>query len=733
MPNLLVLVTFLIVSSTITIYAQDVFAPPAQKMVIETRQIEQIIEIDGNLDEAAWKNAIPINGFTQRDPFQGDTASYDTEVKILYNEKFLYISAICKDDLYKRSNIRVLNMQRDFIPYENDRFGIAIDGFLDGQNAIGFEVTPYGAQREVQVIDGEEFRANKDWDGLWYVKTKITDTAWVAEMAIPWKTIRYKEGTQELLVSFTRNIRRNNEVTTFPSYPRAFSHFRMAYAARLVGIQPPPPSANLQLNPYILANTTKTNTGNKGTEFSLKTGGEVKWAINSNTILDLTANTDFAQANVDQQVQNLSRFSVLFPERRQFFLENANVFKTSISSWIQPFFSRRIGLNDEGEPIALNGGVRLTSQTKQHTFGLLAMSQREIGDNPLTHFLVGRYVKNFSSQNRAGLMITHREEQPFETNTISLERRGNTTATFNTFIRPSQTISIEGMVSASFDNITDNGIAAHGWIAQEENWGYLGFIGQYVSQNYNPRSGFLAFSDYILASPGFDFDLRPAWLPKYIRSYGPDLGIDIIWKASDYQFQQALIDFALIDLEFDKGGDIEFRFRPEWQQLDEDFTPLGIDINAGYYAFTRYDLGISTNFSKKVAGEFRYETGGYYDGRLNSYYADVRVSPIPHVELTAVYNFNEIKSLGQERTDINAHLFIANVRLALNPRVQMITNYQWNSATKTSIWNARFSWEYTPLSYLFLVFNSSATDDFLLKNRLYQQDFISKFTFLKQF
>ncbi|MBW3469566.1 carbohydrate binding family 9 domain-containing protein [Arthrospiribacter ruber] len=731
--QLLIYLSFLALIPS-ALFGQSAFPPPEAREIVHATKIGAPVVLDGILDEAVWQQAVPFSNFTQRDPFQGEPATEETEIRMLYDEKYLYIGAICRDDLSKKSNIRVLNMRRDFSSFQNDRFGVAIDAFLDGQNSVGFEVTPYGSQRELQVIDGSEWDANSDWDGLWYVKTQISDTAWVAEMAIPWKTLRYREGTTELLVSFTRRIRRKNETVTFPAYPRAFSHFRMAYAARLTDLELPPPSANLQVNPYLLGNRGRTEQGNEETaQQGLKAGGEVKWAINPNTVLDATFNTDFAQADVDQQVQNLTRFSVLFPERRQFFLENANIFKTSISSFIQPFFSRRIGLDDEGMPLPLDGGLRLTSQTTKNTFGILAMRQRESGTNPGSHFLVGRYVRNFSDQNRVGLMVTHREDAPLDNGVTSLKRRGNTTATANAFLRPTQTINIEGMVSSSFDSFSGNGLAAHTWISQEKNWGYLGLITQYVSPEYNPRSGFLAFNDYVLVSPAFDLDLRPSWLPSYIRQYGPDFGADIFWRASDGQFQQAFINFAPIDFEFDKGGDIEFRLKPEWQFLDNTFSPLGVAIAPGYYEFMRYDVGFTTDFSRKIAGQMRYETGGYYDGLLNQIYADVRVSPIPHVELISAYTLNWIRGLGKESRDLDAHLWISTLRLGLNPRLQLITNYQWNSAASRDIWNVRFSWEYRPLSYLFVVFNSNVAEPALLESRFRQQELIGKLTFLKQF
>ena len=719
-----------IISPTAT--AQKAFSPPENpKEVYTTKVASGAIKLDGILNEPEWNRPPKISGFTQRDPLQGEAASVDTEVRILFNETFLYISAVCYDSLKDPDKLRVLNLQRDFAGYSNDRFSVAIDGLKDRRNAVGFEVTPYGAQREIQVIDGDEWDGNVNWDALWYARTAITDSAWIVEMAIPWKTLRYNENSDEMLISFNRNIRRNREWTTWPAYPRIFSHFRMAYAAVLKGLEPPPPSANFQINPYVLATSGETTEGDAPMVNSdnLKFGGEFKWAITPNTVVDGTINTDFAQADVDQQVQNLTRFSVLFPERRQFFLENANIFRTSSTDLIQPFFSRRIGLDDDGQPISLDGGLRLTSQTNKQTSGMLVMRQRETSGSPAAHFAVGRYVRNFSEQSRLGGMVTWRQDDAFEGNGSTT----NATATINSFLRPKQSLSLETMISASTDSEVGDGLAGHFAMWQETNWLFMSLIGQFATENYLPGSGFLGFADFVRLRPRVDLDLRPTWLPDFIRSYGPDGQVDIYWRASDGSFQQAIANLAVVDMEFDKGGEFEIRINQEWQQLDEGFSPLAIDINSGYYQFGTMEIGIASDFSRKFAGSLRYEGGGFCSGRISSWRGSFRISPIPYVELTGSYRYNEFRDLGEENRNLNTHLLSTRARLALNPRVQLIGSYQWNSANEADIWNLRFSWEYRPLSFIYIVFNSNQSDDNLLENRFSQKELIGKITYLHQF
>lgn len=717
--------------------AQETFAPPEVPLQIQALKIpDDVIVLDGFLNEAIWEGAQMAKGFTQREPVQGAPASFDTHVRILYDSEFLYVGAICLDSLEKRRNLRIRNLQRDFSRSGNDRFSIALDGLMDKRNAVGFEVTPYGSQRELQVIDGNEGDGNVDWDALWYVRTQITDTAWIAEIAIPWKTLRYRQGTDKMLVSFSRNIRRFNEITTWPDFPRVFSHFRMAYAAVLYGLEPPPPSSNIQINPYVLADTGRTRDGDlpEESDSNFEVGGEFKWAVTPNSVLDVTVNTDFAQADVDQQVQNLTRFSILFPERRQFFLENANIFRTSEVNNIQPFFSRSIGLDPNGQPLPIDGGLRFTSRTASQTSGLLAIRQRATEASPATYYGVGRYVKNLSGQNRIGGMVTYRQDGDFESGGVETPSQNNTTGTLNAFFRPVQSLAIDAMVSYSSDSDAGSGLAVHGGIYQRKNWGYMGFTGQYVTESYLPGMGFLAFSDYFSASPEMDLDIRPKWLPGFIRTYGPDIFTDFFWRASDGAFQQGLMTYSPFDLEWQTGGQFEVRFRQEWQQLDNTFSPLGIDIAPGYYQFGNYEISLDSDFSRKLAGGISYGNGTYYDGRRETWDLDVRVSPIPNIELFGSYTINRFRDLGVDERDLEASLLSANARLALNPRVRLVGSYQWNSANEAKIWNVRLAWEYRPLSFVYIVFNNNDTEGIPNQSQpFFQREVIGKITFLKQF
>ena len=307
-------------------FAQDAafFKPDSIKRKIIAVKISGNINIDGVLNEPEWNLAPPSLPFIQIEPYQGKASNFPTTLKVLYNSKYLYFGIICKDPLGKKA-IRATDFMRDFDDTKHDVAGIAIDAFNDKRNAMVFVTDAYGVQRDLLAFDDLYFDIY--WDGLWTVRTNRTDSGWTAEMAISWKTLRYPK-TADTIQSWGFNVYRNrrltNEISAFSPFPRVFFVTHMSYAGLLTNLQPPTPTTNIQFTPYFLTSYDHyTNFGitEPPHDASVKFGGDLKWAINSNSILDLTAHTDFAEADADIQVNNISRFSVTFPETRQFFLK----------------------------------------------------------------------------------------------------------------------------------------------------------------------------------------------------------------------------------------------------------------------------------------------------------------------------------------------------------------------------------------------------------------------------
>ncbi len=703
--------------------AQELFPPPSVPAQYRAVEAREPIRVDGKLEEAIWQRAEAVTTFVQKEPVQGESVSYPTVVRVVYDDEALYIGAICHQP---RDATRVQNLQRDFSFNENDLFGIAIDGFLDRRNAVAFQTTPYGSQRDIEVIDSTD--VNADWDVRWNVKTHIEEDYWSAEIAIPWRNLRYPDGAERLGVIFSRNIRSLNEETSAPAVPRAFNVYRMAYQAELVDLETPKPSTNLQINPYALVERVEVENSPASTEQEI--GGEIKWAFSPNSVLDLTVNTDFAQADVDRQAVNLNRFSVFFPERRQFFLENANIFNASVTNWIRPFFSRRIGLDDAGNPIPLDGGLRLTSRSSAQELGFLAMRQQRLDASPESTFGVLRYSRNIAGQSRVGGMVTYRQDDALTAGSVSLADNRNTTFTVDALWRPEQSWGVHTMLSASQDDLTGDGFGGQFWAFYENNVVYIGLL-EYFNRDYNPGVGLeILDTNYVMHSPAISLDLRPDGLPDSIRSYNPGAEAYIFQSSDDGDLLFGYAPIRPLRLRFQNGAEISAIVEPNWQRLDQPFFPAGIEIAPGDYDYTRYRVEVETDQSATWAGSLEVETGDYFDGELTTYTLSGRYAPIPHLELSADLEINRIRELGLSRQNENTRLYSANLRLAPNPRLQLNAFYEWNSLAERGVWNLRLAWEYQPLSYIYLVYNRSNTDDPIAAFERTDTRLIAKFTYL---
>jgi len=719
---------------SVVLKAQETFAPPTTSPQVKAKSTQLTMRIDGVLDEADWSMAERIHAFVQKDPVQGNAASMPTEVKILFDQENLYVGAYCRVP-GGRKDIRAQNLQRDFDYYQNDLFGIAIDGFLDKRNCVAFQTNPYGAQREILVMDDEIF--NREWSGLWRVRTQITDSAWIAEMAIPWKTLRYPAGCQQIGIILTRNIRARNEYASFPAVPRAFNVYRMPYEAVLTGINPPPPSVNIQVTPYTLFSFSneKKDGVSQAEKTNFKPGGEVKWATGSNSVLDLTFNTDFAQADVDRQVVNLTRFSVLFPERRQFFLEGNEIYYMGAYDNLQPFFSRSIGLDAAGSPVPIEAGVRFTNRSPNQNIGALAIRQAAQGTQGASNFAVARYSRNLSDQNRIGGMATFRMDEADAQGPSST----NTTLTLDGFFRPTQQINAFWMLSGSKSSgrIVDEGLAGALWAYYSNNWIYLGHVQSFITSAYNPRVGFIDATNYVVTSPAFSLRLRPKWLPKGIRQFTPGVTTYFYNYLDDLSFREGFITYRPFSIDLQDGSELNYSFRTDRQSLRESFSPINVEIAKGDYRYLSHQVSYEGDFSKKIGLNAAYRFGKYFDGDLNTFSTSLRFAPLPHITITADYEWNEIKNLGIKRESLATHLVGAELRLALNPRIQLVNFYQYNTVAKRSALNSRLAWEYQPLSYIYLVYNDNQQDridpESGTNNRIHNQQGVLKLTFLKQF
>jgi len=735
------------------INAQEIFLPDSIKKHIEATPINIFLKVDGKLDEAVWNQAKEITDFVQIEPNQKHPANQKTIFKLLYNADYLYIAAIMYEPGGKKA-LRVPNLQRDFDYGGSDQIGLSIDGFDDERNAMVFMANPYGSQRDLLTFDDQLF--DEDWDGLWRVRTSRSDTAWIAEFSIPWKTLRYQHNkrSQTWGINFFRLRRMTNEQSAWSAVPRAFSTSRMQYAGKLTNIQAPPPSPNIRVQPYLLVSNDRYDGSElyeKTNGSSLKVGGEIKWAVTPNTVVDLTYNTDFAQADADQQVNNLTRLSVFFPERRQFFLENASLFAAGISpidqfyggqQIIQPFFSRTIGLSNEGKPIPIEAGFRMVNRSLKSNSGLLFVRQRDADSSTATNFFVGRFSKNVGKQHRIGFIGTWKNDAI----------RQNLTSSVDGFFRINESTSINSMAMLSGGTGQKTGFAGHyQFVHKGINWIY--WLSQnIVNQDFNPEMGFVSRPNVSENSSGFYWLNRGKWLPKFIRAFEPGGFYLNYYAATSGKLIEERVNINPVWFTLQNGGAFGLFADNYYQLLDytdgsESLSFFNINIPQGKYNYNRFSAVASSDGSKKVSVFVIAETGKYYNGALTTISGNFRVAPLPHISIEGRFANNNYSNLGVKNESGNNQLYTLSGRFALNPRIQLIGFYQHSSISNFDVWNVRFSWEYRPLSFIYLVLNQRGYDDYRtrLSNdglsrtktnelaRQNEQQSIIKVSYLKQF
>ncbi len=710
------------------------FPPPPTAPIVKAQKVNDDIKIDGKLDERAWQEANVITDFFRMEPRQGGDYLYDTEVKILYDEKNLYVGAFCQDSVGK-AGVRAQDLRRDFSPWDNDVFYIQLDPQNLKQYCVSFQTTPYGNQRDLQAFN--DTNRDSDWNALWTVRTHRTDSGYYAEFAIPFKSIRYdvSQGGDSVTwgITLSRLARRDYELSVFPAIPQSFSPYRMTYAARLEGLEVPEPSANVRIEPYLLYQYDEVDEADEiMSDGDLKFGGDVKWAINPRSVLDLTFNTDFAQADVDRAVNNLERFNIFFPERRQFFLENSGIWAGSNNNYIVPFFSRTIGLqgNFNAQPARIDAGTRYTMRNENLSIAGLYIRQAGTSSLPTANFGAFRYLQNYGKENNVGLMITHRLDESVES-TNDLESH-NSTFTIDGLIRPKDEVTVSYMLSGSKDNSNDTlGVAGRFFTGYSANKVYLGWLTNFVSPDYNPDMGFVFQKNVIHHSPGAYYIWRPKNIP-WIRRYDPGAFFNFYHDFDNPgNFQQANIYLFPVYVYLTDGTFFQYAIFPTWQNINFNFSPLGVRIEEDSYYYTRHQFNFNSDRSAKISVSGSLNWGSFYNGKRTTVEGGIRIAPIPHAALTIDYEFNNIVALGENLEDLETHLITVGSRFALNPRIQLSAFYQHNSFDDQGRWNVRASWEYQPLSFVYLVFNDTKIDGF--ETPFQEQQLVGKVTFLKQF
>ena len=698
------------------------------------------IRLDGRLDEPVYAAVAPITDFVQQMPVEGAPASEKTEAWILFDETNIYVSARAWDSA--PPGAWVANEMRRDTPQlrENDSLWVAFDTFNDRRNGVAFYTNPLGAIGDVGITN--EGNPNGDWNPVWDVRTGRFEGGWTVEMAIPFKSLRYRPGpVQRWGVQISRRVRRKNEMMYVTPVPIAVGRrgiFRMSDAALLVGLEVPDSGANLEIKPYAISGLATDLTADppRRNDGDGDYGLDVKYGITRNLTADLTWNTDFAQVEVDEQQVNLTRFSLFFPEKREFFLEGRGIFDFargggpsardgalrqlgggSFAESNAPtlFYSRRIGFQ-EATVVPIVGGGRVTGKVGAFDVGALNM---HAGDAPVsgdetglgvepTNFTVVRVKRDILRRSAIGALVTSRS--------VSLDGNGS-----------AQTYGADGTFSF-YDNVNAVGYLARtrtpGVTGQDRSYqGQLNYAGDRygfqaehltVEDDFRPEVGFLRRDNFRRSFGSARFSPRPASIAA-IRQFRLEGSFDYV-ETADTRLVETRQTQLAFSTEFENSDRIGVSAADNYEYLVEPFEPgRDVVLPVGGYRFRDVETTYSLGGQRRLSGILTVRLGEYFSGTIRSVgFRRARLVLMPRLAVEPTVSINWIETpQGAFRTD----LLVSRVTWTLSPRMFFSGLVQYNSSTNTVSNNLRLRWEYSPGSELFVVYTEDRDSDPLRPDR----------------
>lgn len=693
----------------------------------DVKSTTEKIKIDGILDEKTWQNIHPTGEFWQYFPKDTLTAKQQTEVKIAFDDKYLYVSAKC----YSKNNKYIIpSNRRDFRAGGNDNISFIFDTFNDKTNAVLFGMNPYGVMREALISNGgsDNQYFNTFWDNKWQGKSKIYEGYWVCEMAIPFTTLRFSEGSQRWNFLSYRFDTQTNETSVSTRIPQVQLIFNLAFTAPMLFEKPFKKSgANISLIPYVAGSSLSDfEKNNPSSGDKLTVGGDAKIGITSGLNLDLTVNPDFSNVEADRQVTNLTRFDISYPEQRQFFLENSDLFTNFGSDKVNPFFSRRIGIaQDSASGLSvqnkINFGARISGKLNDNwRVGVMGVQTGEDKFKGIsaTNYIVGAIQRKiFSRSNIAFLFV--------DKNVLNPEiGRG-----INAFNRVA---GLEYNLASSdnrwagklYYHLSYSPVNQGNNFSNGSNLSYFSrkfrfdWLHEWVGKGYNAEVGFVPRNDFFHINPVAKLNYYPNG--KVINRYDLGVGYD----------QVSVAGFGVTDRQIIVGTSLNFQntaklnillfnnytslynysFNPLRNNRNESILPLGFS-----FSYNSIKLDYTSDQRKKISSLITANIGEYYNGNIIGFSGSASYRYQPYGAVTLNFNYNHITS-----PTIKNDIFLIGpkIDLTFTKSVFWTTFVQYNSQFDNMNINSRLQWRFAPVSDFFLVYTDNYdTINGLPKNR----------------
>jgi hypothetical protein len=682
-------------------------------------RLETIPVIDGVvLDDTAWKGHPVITGFTQQTPVEGAPATEKTVVFVGFTDTDLYIAFVCHDN--NPDAIVAINSGRDANLGDSDSVRVVLDPFQSGQSGLVFGTNPTGLEYDGQVSNEQSSRFgfggfDLSWDTSWQVEATSGEFGWSAEMRIPFTSLRYGSGAvQSWGMNFQRDITRTNETLFWSPLPRQFGINRLTLAGSVAGVSPPP-QRSFQLTPYALGSIAKGGTLPGGSHENTELGFDAKYQLTPSLTLDMTYNTDFAQVEVDQQQVNLNRFSLLFPEKRPFFLENQSQFSVGTND-VQLFFSRRIGIADGGEPLPIQGGARLSGKVGDGTnVGVLAMRSEEVaGVASANNFAVARVRQEMGARSSLGFLAVNRTGGGTNNQTYAVDGRWG--------IGETGTVSGFAARTVSDDSRKDEHAVSLSGGYDSSTWSW-NVRGTEVGEGFNPEVGFLFRSGYRHINVFALRSHRPTGKSSVLE-YRPHGSYSGYWGFDGFHETGRLhLDSSM---EFKNGASLHTAVNHAHEGVRADFEITeGVVVPRGKYDDWEFSMFSGTDRSANLRGGLNLQIGGFFGGdRVNvSPFVGYRIGE--SFEATLSYDHNDIDLPGGQ---FDVALTRLRLGYSISPKMSVAALIQHNDRDEVLSTNFRFTWLQSANAGLYIVYNE--TDDELNAPGRPRREFVIKYSYI---
>jgi hypothetical protein len=704
-----ILAAALVSASAQTLPQTDPPATAAPRSVRTARitAIDSAIVLDGVLDEPAWAAAPNIGELIQRIPHTGEAPSQRTEVTLLRDADYLYIGVVCHDSEPRR--IAATQMARDASLTSDDRITIVLDTFRDQNNAFYFSTNPSGA-----LVDGLVFtngQTNAEWDGIWMVRTRRHNAGWTAEFAIPFRTLGFPAGETAWGFNIARNIQRNLEEDRWTGALRQIQFFQVSEAGEITNLEGATQGIGLDLRPFIAGRWLHTNSTGADV-FVGKPGFDLFYNITPSIKLSATANTDFGETEVDARQINLSRFSLLFPEKRTFFLQDVGVFNfggngpapspgvPASGADIFPFFSRQIGLVN-GVEVPIDVGVKLTGKVGRTDFGLLNVRTREFGALPASNLLVARVRRNFLQQSYVGAIFTSgAPSSPRSSHTVGADMRLGTSH----FLGKARNLVVNLYALRSINE----GIRGKDW-----SWGFSALYPndrydvqvtvREIQDNFRPAIGFVQRRNVRMFRVGTSFNPRPKDFLN-IQQMFHDVYFTRFTRLDNGETESMYLYATLVDWHFNTGDSMHSVLDIDYS-YERLFAPFvispGVVLPPGIYEFTRFRNNFTSAPQRRLSASFNYSFGEYWSGTAQILTTGLTYKMPPRFSIAL--NTNQTFARLPQGNFV-ARIISSQVSYSVSPLLTFSNLVQFDNLSRNVGWQSRMRWTLRPGNDLFFVY-----------------------------